>query len=785
MNNAPTFFIRRFLKTILFLIGMFLLSNLGAAEGLRLTGHVRHANTWQDVYKVNVYIKGSTIGTATDRSGFFSLWIAQPKNDMVVVLQHISFYPLEIPLDSMQQQTIFYLVPRVIQFPEITIVDEKERPDIAKDIPQPYSAIHAGQFDTRGYIDAGDLLRTEQSIQVNEELSGKKTIAVRAGNTDDVTVLYNGIRMNNIYDNTFDLSLINLEDIERLEIIRGSNTVLYGAEAIAGLVNIVPKTDKAYSIRFAQKFGTYAAGDWTLQLYRNVFKRLNLSYSLKREGMQRSYVDEAPGVDHTLENNKTFHSATMVYNLSRNRTQNTSALSLMFVSSDLDYVNHRYREMLHDINQLVSLRYTSSNQWNVIGSYQWLNNGQNITATHRDRFADNPHINSHYDKPTQLFLPAIPYFLPIGLFLADPVINIIDRNLANRILSLHIEKGIKISHMEWVGAYQFEHGGLDVRDERDVFAEDQTGIESINYTRQKHGLAAIAKLHVPTDSPFYRYTDFAITCRHDLVDDNYGNRLPDKNWQATTAKFSSYISGKKDLLSVNGYLNFGTNVKFPSMFQQVSSPATLDETRQSPATASLSPEKNNTAEIGVELTRELVNNGKCDGFQVNLNYFKNQYTNKLVTYYTPRIPIAFYENIHSAALSGLELKTSLFFFANKLVIHAGTSVYDIPEKSAFPFKSDRKHTIDLAIEHAGFGLDFLWFYESEQAAWVRGGNGEFWDISLPQYSNIDLHISKSVRIRQFKLFVNMSGRNLLDDDTELEGISIRDRRFYLTMGLQF
>jgi len=185
------------------------------------------------------------------------------------------------------------------------------------------------------------------------------------------------------------------------------------------------------------------------------------------------------------------------------------------------------------------------------------------------------------------------------------------------------------------------------------------------------------------------------------------------------------------------------------------------------------------------LTRELTPRDNLDGFQVNVNYFTNQYTNKLVTYYTPRLPVAFYENIHSASISGLEAKASLYFFANKLVIQAGSSIYAIPEKSAFPFKSERKHTVDLLLEHAGFGLDLLWFSESEQAAWIRGGQGEFWDIGLPGYSNIDLHVSKSMRIRRFTVFFNVSGRNLLDDDTELEGIAIRDRRFYLTLGAQY
>ena len=116
-------------------------------------------------------------------------------------------------------------------------------------------------FEIRGFIDAGDLLKTEHSIQVEEDLSGKKTVSIRGGNPDEIVVMYNGVKLNRAYDNTFDLSLIDLEDIDRFEIIKGSNTALYGPEAFSGVINIVPKTQYDYHVRFQQRLGTYQSGN--------------------------------------------------------------------------------------------------------------------------------------------------------------------------------------------------------------------------------------------------------------------------------------------------------------------------------------------------------------------------------------------------------------------------------------------------------------------------------------------------------------------------------------------
>ena len=69
---------------------------------------------------------------------------------------------------------------------------------------------------------------------MEESLSGRKTISIRAGNADDVLILYNGIRLNRAFDNVFDLSLIDMQNIEQIEIVKGGHSVLYGPDAFSG-----------------------------------------------------------------------------------------------------------------------------------------------------------------------------------------------------------------------------------------------------------------------------------------------------------------------------------------------------------------------------------------------------------------------------------------------------------------------------------------------------------------------------------------------------------------------
>jgi len=438
-----------------------------------------------------------------------------------------------------QNKKIYNLQPRVIQLHEISVVAERVPAEIYKDIPQAHTIIGSESFEIRGYVDAGDLLKTEQSIQVDEELSGKKTIGIRGGNPDDVIVLYNGVKMNNMYDNVFDLSLINLEDVSRLEIIRGSNTALYGAEANSGVINIVPKTHSKYSTRLQQKIGTYALGSWDVNFNRNMFNRMNLSYNYKQGGTQRLYSDSVD-VNNYLKNMKTYHTGGLVYSLSgEGKSAPGENVSLMYINSKLEYENIQFNEDLLNRNQMISLQFTGHigmiRNVKFTSSYQWLDEEQTSSVTAWE----------------------------------------IDRHIKNRVLNVNVEKRFISRQLEFLLGYQLEDSELDFQDERRVPGEESQGVESALLSRRKHGVVGIGKIHVPTGSDFYKTTDFNISYRYDHVKNRYddvvnrvsddptqlqeGNNLDDQGWNKSMLKFSSHLTGHSDKLKLNVYLNYGTN----------------------------------------------------------------------------------------------------------------------------------------------------------------------------------------------------------------------------------
>ncbi|XPV70161.1 MAG: TonB-dependent receptor plug domain-containing protein [Halarcobacter sp.] len=68
------------------------------------------------------------------------------------------------------------------------------------------------------------------------------SVSIRGFNSSHTLILVDGLRRTGKYGSS-DLTSIQLEDIERIEIVRGPMSTIYGADAIAGVINIITKKD--------------------------------------------------------------------------------------------------------------------------------------------------------------------------------------------------------------------------------------------------------------------------------------------------------------------------------------------------------------------------------------------------------------------------------------------------------------------------------------------------------------------------------------------------------------
>lgn len=80
-------------------------------------------------------------------------------------------------------------------------------------------------------------------IGANNNLGTNQTVSIRGASAGNTLILLDGIPVNDpsVITNYFDLNLLAIDQIERIEILKGGQSTLYGSDAVAGVINIISK----------------------------------------------------------------------------------------------------------------------------------------------------------------------------------------------------------------------------------------------------------------------------------------------------------------------------------------------------------------------------------------------------------------------------------------------------------------------------------------------------------------------------------------------------------------
>jgi outer membrane receptor for ferrienterochelin and colicins len=131
--------------------------------------------------------------------------------------------------------------------------------------PAAMTVVTREQIEQRGSDNVLDALRGETGVSVaGRTISGRRVLSLRGMDSRHTLILMDGKRIaasdGLIGHSDFQGDWIPMEDIERIEVIRGPMSVLYGAEALGGVVNIITRpTGKQWAFS-ALAEGTQASG---------------------------------------------------------------------------------------------------------------------------------------------------------------------------------------------------------------------------------------------------------------------------------------------------------------------------------------------------------------------------------------------------------------------------------------------------------------------------------------------------------------------------------------------
>ncbi|MBA7482353.1 Vitamin B12 transporter BtuB [subsurface metagenome] len=112
-----------------------------------------------------------------------------------------------------------------------------------RDVPVATSVITEEEIERSNAKTVGEILEVVAGAEVKNygSLGASASISLRGSLANRVLVLIDGKPINSISFGEANLSQISLEDVQRIEIVRGPTSHLYGANALGGVVNIITK----------------------------------------------------------------------------------------------------------------------------------------------------------------------------------------------------------------------------------------------------------------------------------------------------------------------------------------------------------------------------------------------------------------------------------------------------------------------------------------------------------------------------------------------------------------
>ncbi len=154
------------------------------------------------------------------------------------------------------------------------------------DIASSVTIITAEDLENRQTFSLPDLLNTLPGIAVARagSVGGQAQLRLRGGEANQTLVLIDGIQMNDpAAGDEVQFELLSTTEIERIEIIRGPLSSVWGSDAVSGVINIITKKGEGdLSIRAngeAGAFGTYRFGGSVGGAGKQTNFRLGASYS--------------------------------------------------------------------------------------------------------------------------------------------------------------------------------------------------------------------------------------------------------------------------------------------------------------------------------------------------------------------------------------------------------------------------------------------------------------------------------------------------------------------------
>ncbi|KAA0989788.1 TonB-dependent receptor [Dyadobacter aurulentus] len=193
--------------------------------------------------QANVFLKGTSFGTASNTDGNFSLKVPAGRYKLIAKNLGNDEKQIDIVVKAGETTAIsdIQLVENPLSLMEMVVTGQSEPQSLRNSVYQ-VRTIDSERIRMRGATNLQTVLNTELGIRFSNDLTlGTSDIQLMGMSGQNVKILLDGVPMVDRGSTRESLGQIDINSIERIEIVEGPMSVMYGTDALAGVINIITK----------------------------------------------------------------------------------------------------------------------------------------------------------------------------------------------------------------------------------------------------------------------------------------------------------------------------------------------------------------------------------------------------------------------------------------------------------------------------------------------------------------------------------------------------------------
>lgn len=241
---------------------LFLISCMGAlsfsfGRTIKLSGYILDEKGTALPY-ANIMMKNSTLFAVANEQGYFQLTIPNAGSYQVRVL--LTGYETHEQLVNLEKDTALQVTMKngVLDLDAVTVTSTRT-PKLLKEVPVLTRVITANDIRKVNAATVKELLEMElPGLEFVQQMDGQTVINMQGMGGNDLLFLIDGERMAGETLNNVDYNRLNVQNIERIEIVKGSASTLYGSSAIGGVINIITRdANEPWQVNVNARYGAH------------------------------------------------------------------------------------------------------------------------------------------------------------------------------------------------------------------------------------------------------------------------------------------------------------------------------------------------------------------------------------------------------------------------------------------------------------------------------------------------------------------------------------------------